>query len=155
MNMRLLKITALIWVLLAIMGTASAREAIQTTVTMRVSKMTQNAVVNAGEDLSIDVDIDGVKPDSYQWYFNDQAIEGANRKVLNIVNAQPENAGLYRMDAFDESGAMVVSMDIAARVIEDTVPKSGDPSMPVGAAFGGMGLCAGAMFLLLRRRAML
>ena len=60
---------------------ALADGVISTTVVMRVSHMTQNAVVDAGEDLSMVVQIDGVEPASYQWYFEDEAIEGANQKV--------------------------------------------------------------------------
>ncbi|MBQ6373024.1 MAG: immunoglobulin domain-containing protein [Clostridia bacterium] len=145
---------ALAVLLLLMSGCALAQGAISTTVVMRVSHMTQNAVVDAGEDLSIEVNIDGVEPDSYQWYFNDEAITGANQKVLNIVNAQPEDTGIYRLDAFDANGKMLVSMDIAARVIEKKVPQSGDNSMPVGFAFAGIALCGAVMALLLRRRAM-
>lgn len=141
--------------LLSINACAFAQNAIDTTVVMRVSHMTQNAVVDAGEDLSIEVSIDGVTPEAYQWYFNDAPIQGATQKVLNIVNAQPEDAGIYRLDAFDAEGNMAVSMDIAARVVEDVVPQSGDSSMPVGYAFAGMLLCAAAMAVVLRRRAML
>jgi len=130
-----------------------AEGTISTTVLMRVSRMTQNAVVKAGEDLSIEVGIDGVEPDEYQWYFNDAPIEGANQKVFNIVNAQPEDTGVYRMDAFDENGAMLVSMDVAARVLEDEVPQAGDGSLPVGAAFAGLVLCGALLAVLLRRRA--
>lgn len=154
--MRFAKLFAIIAVaLLSINCCAFAQNAIDTTVVMRVSHMTQNAVVDAGEDLSIEVNIDGVTPEAYQWYFNDQPIQGATQKVLNIVDAQPEDAGLYRLDAFDADGAMAVSMDIAARVVEDVVPQSGDSSMPVSFAFGGIVLCAAAMILLLCRRAAL
>ena len=132
---------------------ASGEGTIATTVVMRVSRMTQNAVVKAGEDLSIEVGIDGVEPAEYQWYFNDVPIDGANQKVYNIVNAQPENTGVYRIDAFDANGRMLVSMDIAARVLEETVPQAGDRSMPVGVAFAAMALCGGLLAVLLRRRA--
>ena len=132
---------------------AFAENAISTTVVMRVSRMTQNAVVKAGEDLSIEVGIDGVEPQTYQWFFNDVPLDGANQKVYNIVNAQPEHTGVYRMDAFDADGKMLVSMDIAARVLEDTVPQAGDSSMPVGVALAAMALCGGALIDLLRRRA--
>ena len=131
---------------------ASGEGSISTTVVMRVSRMAQNAVVKAGEDLSIEVGIDGVEPAQYQWYFNDVPIEGANQKVFNIVNAKPENTGVYRMDAFDANGKMLVSMDIAARVLEDTVPQAGDRSMPVAVAFTAILLCSGALVFLLKRR---
>ena len=131
---------------------ASGEGTIATTVVMRVSRMTQNAVVKAGEDLSIEVGIDGVEPAQYQWYFNDVPVEGATQKVYNIVNAQPENTGVYRLDAFDEEGNMVVSMDVSARVLEAEVPQAGDGSVPVGFAFAGLALCGAMLAVLLRRR---
>ena len=102
----------------------------------------------------IEVNIDGVTPASYQWYFNDAPIDGANQKVYNIVNAQPEHTGVYRLDAFDEGGAMVVSMDVSARVLEDEVPQAGDGSLPVGAAIAGIAACGALLAVLMRRRQM-
>ena len=135
MNRAIRRIVAWMAVMALMLGAyALADGVISTTVVMRVSHMTQNAVVDAGEDLSMEVNIDGVVPASYQWYFEDEAIEGANQKVYNIVNAQVENSGVYRMEAFDAEGRMLVSMDISARVIGKSVPKSGDTSMPVGYA---------------------
>ena len=154
-KLRLFSLAAAVMVcLLALTPLARAQETIQTTVVMRVSHMTRNAVVDAGEDLSIEVSIEGVTPESYQWYFEGTPIEGATQKVLNIVNAQPKDTGLYRLDAFDQRGAMVVSMDIAARVVDKAVvPQSGDSSMPVEYAFVGLMGCVAALTLLLRRRA--
>ena len=131
---------------------ASGEGSISTTVVMRVSRMTQNAVVKAGEDLSIEVGIEGVEPAKYQWFFNDVPIDGANQKVFTIANARPEDTGVYRLDAFDANGKMLVSMDIAARVLEETVPQAGDSSMPVGVAFGAIALCGSMLVVLLRRR---
>ena len=82
----------------------------------------------------MEINIEGVTPASYQWYFDDMPIEGATQKVYNIVNATLEDAGVYRMDAFSEDGRMLLSMDISARVIAPEVPKSGDSSLPVGVA---------------------
>ncbi len=142
--------------LMLLAGCAFAEGVISTTVVMRVSRMTQDAVVNVGEDLSMEVNIDGVSPASYQWYFNDAPIAGANQRVYNIVNASVEDAGVYRLDAFDEDGAMLLSMDIAARVLDDTVPKAGDASLPVGVAAAGAVVAAAALLtatLVRRRRA--
>ena len=150
---RLVRILAVVATLLTLTAAcACAQSTISTTVVMRVSRMTQNAIVDVGEDLSMEVNIDGVEPERYQWYFNGEAIEGANQKVYNIVNATVEDAGTYRMDAFDGDGRMVVSMDIAARVIDDAVPQSGDASLPVSMAFAGMAVCAGLAVVLWRQR---
>lgn len=145
-------VSALLVILLLASACAFAEGTISTTVVMRVSHMAQNAVVKAGEDLSIEVGINGVQPAEYQWYFNDAPIEGANQKVYNITDAQPEHTGVYRMDAFDDSGKMLVSMDVSARVLEEEVPQAGDGSLPVGFAFAGIALCGALLAVLLRRR---
>ena len=152
---RLMRIIAgLVAVLMLLVSACAIAEGvISTTVVMRVSRMTQNAVVDVGEDLSMEVSIDGVEPASYQWFFENQAIEGANQHVYSIVNAQLEDSGVYRMDAFDAEGKMLVSMDISARVIDNSVPKSGDSSMPVGAAAAMFAVAAAALVIVFRRRA--
>lgn len=142
---------AVLLTLALLFGSACAEGVISTTVVMRVSRMTQDAVVDVGEDLSMEVNIEGVEPARYQWYFNDSAIEGANQRVYNIVDAAVEDAGVYRLDAFDEDGKMLLSMDISARVIDDTVPKAGDLSIPVGAAFALLAASCAALALKLRR----
>ena len=152
MNRYMKRIALVLAALMLLLGVCAVAEGmISTTVVMRVSKMTQNAVVNAGEDLSMEVNIDGVEPASYQWYFEDAAIPGATQKAYSIVNAQVENSGVYRMDAFDAEGRMLVSMDISARVIDATIPQSGDGSMHVGFALMGMAVCAAIVFALRRR----
>lgn len=154
MNRYMKWFTLVLAALMLMIGVCAVAEGmISTTVVMRVSKMTQNAVVNAGEDLSMEVNIDGVEPASYQWYFEDAAISGANQKAYSIVNAQVEDSGVYRMDAFDADGRMLVSMDISARVIDNTIPQSGDGSMPVGVAAAAFMMAAGSMTLVLRRKA--
>ena len=152
MKRRTFRVLALV-ALLLMLGSAVAEGVISTTVVMRVSHLTQDAVVDAGEDLSMEVNIDGVSPASYQWYFEGAPISGADQRVYNIVNAAVEDSGVYRMDAFDENGDMLLSMDIAARVIDDTVPKSGDSSLPVGAAFAVLAAASVALFVKLRRAA--
>ena len=52
--------------------------------------------------------------------------------------------------SFDEDGKMLVSMDIAARVIVDEVPKSGDASLPLNVVWMAMGVAA--MLLIVSRR---
>lgn len=152
MKRRTFRVLALM-ALLLMLGSAVAEGVISTTVVMRVSHLTQDAVVDAGEDLSMEVNIDGVSPASYQWYFEGAPISGADQRVYNIVNAAVEDSGIYRMDAFDENGDMLLSMEIAARVIDDTVPKSGDSSLPVGAAFAVLAAASVALFVKLRRAA--
>lgn len=154
MRNRVFKLLTLIAAFVVLsMLTASAEQMITTTVVMRVSHMTQNAVVDVGEDLSMEVNIDGVNPTSYQWYFDGTPISGATQRVYNLVNAQPEDTGVYRLDAFDADGKMLVSMDISARVIDDTVPKSGDDSIPLNVVWTAMGMAGTVLMIAVRRRA--
>lgn len=154
MNRYMKRIVAAVAVLVLMLSAfALAEGVISTTVVMRVSRMTQNAVVNVGEDLSMEVNIEGVDPAAYQWYFNDELISGATQKAYSIVNAQVEDSGVYRMDAFDAQGRMLVSMDISARVIDNTIPKSGDASVPVGVAAAAFALAAFGVLMVTRRRA--
>lgn len=139
-------------VMLLVSACALAEGVISTTVIMRVSRITQNAVADVGEDLSMEVQIDGVEPAVYQWYYEGEAILGANQKVYSIIDAQVEDSGIYRMDAYDAEGKMLVSMDISARVIDNSVPKAGDASMPVGMAVAGLALSASVLAFVLRRK---
>ena len=94
-NRGIRRIAAWVALMALLLGACALAEGvISTSVVMRVSHMTQNAVVDAGEDLSMEVNIDGVAPASYQWYFEDAAIPGANQKVYNIINAQVEDSGV-------------------------------------------------------------
>ena len=147
------RVLGIVMVLAALLlaGVAIAEGVISTTVVMRVSHMTQSAIANIGEDLTMEINVEGVVPARYQWYFEDEAIEGATQKVYTVVNAQPENAGTYRLEAFDDADRLVVSMDIEARVVEAKVPKSGDDSLPVGVAMGGVAVAAVGIVLTKRK----
>ena len=138
----LLMVLALVF---APMGLAEGN-VVQAYLTLRKTMITQDSVLNIGEDLSMEATVEGVVPAVYQWYFNNEPIAGANHRVYNIVNAQLADAGTYRMDAFDESGKMLLSVDVAVRVIDpNAVPESGDSSLPLSTACA---LLAGAVALL-------
>ena len=128
---------------------------VQAYLTLRKTMITQDSVLNIGEDLSMEATVEGVVPAVYQWYFNNEPIAGANHRVYNIMNAQLEDAGTYRMDAFDENGKMLLSVDVAVRVIDPSaVPESGDSSSPVGRGMrfvGGTVVLLGIVILAKRR----
>ena len=111
-------------------------QAISASVVMKVSRTAQDSVVDAGEDLAIDIDIQGVEPSVYRWYFNGELIAGADQRVYSIYSAQVEDAGLYRMEAFDETGKMLVSMEFSVRVIDRTMPKAGDGTLSASVVAG-------------------
>ena len=154
MNRRLKAMLVLILAMVMVLcAFGTAEGTISTKMIMRVSKITQKAVVNVGEDLSLEVGVEGVTPASYQWYFNDAPLEGADQNVCYLNNAQLEQSGIYRVDAFDGNGKMLVSMDVNVRVIDPTVPKSGDDSMPVGIAAAVFAMAAAALAFTFRRKA--
>ena len=134
--------------------TAAAEGAISTSMVMRVSHLTQNPIVDAGEDFSMEVTVNGVTPASYQWFYEGAPIDGADQRVLNIVSAQPSDSGVYRMEAYNEDGAMLAGVESMVRVVDDSVPQSGDDSASPAAVTAI--LCAAAAVLavtLMKRRA--
>lgn len=148
---------ALIMVLALVFAPVSLAEGngVRAYLTLRKTMITQDSVINIGEDLAMELTVSGVEPAVYQWYFNNEAIVGANYMVYNIINAQLEDAGTYRMDAFDANGKMLLSVDVVVRVIDPAiVPESGDTSMSAGEAYAimaGAALLAGAALVMKRR----
>ena len=134
--------------LIAAIGSAYAMSA---NVVMKVSRTAQDSVINVGEDLTIDVRLDGVNPARYMWYFEDALIEGAEDREYTITRAEPDDAGIYRMDAYGEDGSMLVSMEFAVRVIEEALPQAGDDTLSVGVIAGVMGVTSAAMAAAIRR----
>ena len=130
-----------------------AAQAISANVVMKTSKVAQDSIVNEGEDLSISVALDDASITAYRWYFNDEPLTGAIYASYDLIAATPDDAGLYRMDAFDAEGRMVVSMEFNVRVIEKALPKAGDGTLGKGALAAMMAAAAGAMtFLIVRKR---
>ena len=130
-----------------------AAQAISANVVMKTSKVAQDSIVNEGEDLSISVSLDDDSITAYRWYFNDEPITGAIYDSYDIISAAPDDAGLYRMDAFDAESKMIVSMEFNVRVIEKALPKAGDDTLSKGALIAMMAAAAGAMgFLIIRKR---
>lgn len=157
MSARFLKAAAAV-VLTAILlaSTAVAAQAVSASVVMKVSKTAQDSVINEGEDLSIAVEIDGVTPASYRWYFGDEVIVGANYPLYSIVSATTRDAGVYRVEAFDDDGGMLISMEFNVRVMEKALPKSGDSTPDAGLLIGAIaaaGLTGGAVIARKRRAA--
>ena len=139
---RFVRIAALFSLMaVALMAAAGSAQALSASVVMKVSRTAQDSVVNVGEDLTIDVDIEGVEPAMCRWFFEDELIEGADSCVLSIGSASLEDAGAYRMEAYDAEGAMLVSMEFAVRVVDKA-----------GAVAGGMTLCAAGLTALMVRR---
>lgn len=137
------KFLTLLFVLALLLASMGA-QAISASVAMKVSRNAQDSVVNVGEDLLIDVAVDGIIPESYAWYFEGAPIQGAASRALQLYSVTPEDAGLYRVDAFDASGKMVVSIEFTVRVVEEALPQSGDGTLALGSAAGlGSLLAAG------------
>ena len=138
MSTRALRI-ALIFVALCMM-TVCAANALTADIVMKTSKTAQDSIVNEGEDLAIVVELDGADVSTYRWFFNDELIPGADYATLDIISATVDDAGKYRFEAFNDEGAMVVSMEFNVRVIEKELPKSGDSAVSKSVLFAAMAL---------------
>lgn len=149
-----IRVLALCLALFCVMGTAmAAGNGIKTYLTFRVTTPSQSSVVYVGQDLQIEVGVDGVEPTSWQWYFEGNEItENGDQRIYNILNAQMEDAGIYRMLAYvDEK--MVLSVDVNVRVIDTALlPTAGDDSLPVCYAFAAAALGALVLAAVIRKR---
>lgn len=139
MSARICRIAAA-FIMLAVVAVtvAGAAHAISANVVMKVSRTAQDSIINEGEDLSIDVNFEGIEPASYRWFFGEDAISGANYSCHTIAAATPADAGTYRVEAFDAEGGMLVSMDFSVRVVEKEMPRSGDDTLDAGIVAGIM-----------------
>ncbi|MBR3929389.1 MAG: immunoglobulin domain-containing protein [Clostridia bacterium] len=127
--------------------------AIRTYLTFRITTQTQSAIVDVGEDLQIEVGVEGVEPTRYQWYFEGEAIEeNGNERFYNLLNAQVEDAGIYTMEAYTGDN-LALKVEVNVRVINPTViPASGDDSLPVEIAFAFAGAAIAMIAILLKKR---
>ncbi len=127
--------------------------AIRTYLTFRITTQTQSAIVDVGEDLQIEVGVDGVEPTGYQWYFEGKAIEkNGNERIYNLLNAQPEDAGIYTMEAYN-GDEVALKVEVNVRVINPVaIPASGDDSVPVEIALGAAAVAVCALVCLIAKR---
>lgn len=147
-------ILACLFVFVILTGSAFAQTgAVRTYLTFRITTQTQSAIVDVGEDLQIEVGVEGVEPTRYQWYFEGKAIEkNGTERVYNLLNAQPEDAGIYTMEAYT-GDALALKVEVNVRVINPTyIPASGDDSLPVEFAFGAAGAMALMVAILFVKR---
>lgn len=155
MSKKIMRIAAVI-ALVAVMLVAAAGSAfaLSANVVMRVSRTAQDSIINVGEDLTIDVALDGVAPATCRWYFGEELLEGENTNALIIRSAAVEDAGTYRYEAYDANGNMLVSMEFAVRVVDKALPKSGDDTLGLWAVGGCMVMFAavGSMLVVRRKR---
>lgn len=139
----------------AFVAAAGGAQALSANVVMKVSRTCQDPVINVGEDLAIAVDIEGVEPAAYRWFFENELMDDLGGSVLRIGSAVPEDSGVYRMEAYGADGAMLVSMEFSVRVVDKALPKSGDDTLNRGVVAGGMSLCAAGLtaVVVFRKRA--
>lgn len=149
------KVIGLILITIFILGCAAAESgAIRTYLTFRITTRTQSAIVDVGEDLQIEVGVEGVTPTRYQWYFEDAPLADGTERVYNLVNAQTADAGIYTMEAY-AGDKLAVRVDVNVRVIDKTdLPATGDDSLPVEIAVFGLAAAALALTAIaLKKRA--
>ena len=84
------------------------------TITVVVAPSLTNTLVTtnvpAGKSFSLAVSPQGSAPFTYQWYFENSAIQGATGNPLTIANAQEVNEGLYRVGVFNSAGGITSSV---------------------------------------------
>ncbi|MCH8473874.1 MAG: S8 family serine peptidase [Opitutales bacterium] len=86
-----------------------------------ISQAPQAQTVELGDTALFTVVASGLPAPAYQWYFNDEAIPGAESPGLEIANVEFENEGLYHVRVSNSEG----HEDSVAVWLEATVPPPG------------------------------
>lgn len=146
------KIAVIIAVLLLVAVMASAEGLITASVHVKASRNVYDSVIRTGEDVDMTVDISGFTPVACQWYKGGEPVEGASQTTLHIDSADVSDTAVYRMDAMDETGRVRVSADVALRVVDYSIPKTGDARAPKPLV-AGMMAAAAAVALIIRKKA--
>ncbi|MFC2137225.1 right-handed parallel beta-helix repeat-containing protein [Bacteroidota bacterium] len=75
----------------------------------------KNQKVCSGDSAEFNISVIGAAPITYQWYFNDSLISGADNYLFKINNTDSENVGLYSCitsnicgDTYSDSANLVV-----------------------------------------------
>ncbi|MFP4661701.1 MAG: fibronectin type III domain-containing protein [Halanaerobiales bacterium] len=82
-----------------------------------ITEQPKSQTVIIGSDVSLSVAASGFPEPEYQWYYNDQTIEGATSDTLVINNVQEDDQGIY-MVAISNSVDSVTSDEVNIEVIE-------------------------------------
>lgn len=60
--------------------------------------------IKEGEELLLNVEVSGTEPFTYQWYKDDQKIEGATDRVYQVASAELGMTGFYYCEATNKCG---------------------------------------------------
>ena len=80
--------------------------------------------VEAGKDVNLSVVAFGAKPMTYQWYFNDEAINGARSAILIMANVTLDAIGDYHVKVSNDYGS--IESDPVALEVVDTLQEALD-----------------------------
>ena len=90
-----------------------------------VSTNPQSTTVVAGDNVALTVAANGTAPLSYQWRLEGVALPGATGDTLNLLNAQPTDAGNYTVVITNIAGA--VTSAVAVLTVNVPPDITGDP----------------------------
>src|SRR5690606_14987285 len=87
---------------------------------VRITTQPSNQMVNEGVDVDLNVVASGTGPLNYQWYYNDQAISGANNAQLSLQDVTINNDCSYHV-VISNGGISVTSTPFTVAVAETVV----------------------------------
>lgn len=79
----------------------------------------KNTGVNEGKSLTLKAVAKGCPSPSYQWYFNDVAIAGANQSTYTISSATKAKQGVYKIVAQNSIGSTFALVDVQVNSRQD------------------------------------
>ena len=71
-----------------------------------ITTQPENKTVLEGNELNLEIDVKSFSNTSYQWFKDDEAINGADSEVLSIENAALTDAGTYKCEVTNDCGTI-------------------------------------------------
>lgn len=90
----------------------------------------ENQTINQGDLLNLTVDVSGPSV-TYQWFFNEAALDGMTNSILSIANIQPNQAGIYKVVATNPDGSVEAVMTVTVTPTPPPPPPVAPPPKPV------------------------
>lgn len=97
-------------------GTKVTSDKVHLTVTLGITKQPEAVTVAAGNQIILNIEAASPSALIYQWYRNDKKIDGATKATFTANTTAASDAGDYKVEVSDATGAKVTSNSVLVTV---------------------------------------
>ena len=106
------------------MKTTDSAKLIGSNVAPSIIDQTEKLTVESGKDAELSLETIGAKPMTYQWFFNDEAVDGAKASTLFLEDVTMEMSGNYHVEITNEYGS--VTSEVTRLTVVNTLQEALD-----------------------------